>query len=414
MIKRVLAVVVAAGIAGGGYYAWSGGHLDGLLGKKPAETATARGRGRGQGPVPVTVARAESRSVPVTIETIGQMQPYATVSVKSRVDGQVMEVFFRDGQTVTKGDPLFRIDPRSFQAKVNEAEANMARDRAQLSNARSDLGRYTQLSKSGYSSQQKFDQARATVEALEAALKANAATLERARLDLGYTRIDAPIEGRVGSVLVDPGNLVKANDGLTLVVINQLKPIYVSFAVPEQHLGEIKARMKAGPVEVEIYAPGKATDRVRGKVVFINNAVDATTGTIQIKAAIANEDEKLISGQFVRVSLVLHEIPEAVVVPLPAVQSGQNGSFVYVVDDQKRATLRDVTVGPEAGSVVVIEKGLAAGETVVTEGQMRLRPNARVATQDDRATPAVAGGRRGKDGAGAKGEKRRKRERPQS
>jgi multidrug efflux system membrane fusion protein len=426
MKKAIVAFVVVAGLAGAGYYTYSKGYLDGALRmaglqswaakKAPAQAAAGgqgqrQGRGRGrrgnQGPAPVTVAKAGQQTVPVTIETIGQMQAFATVAVKSRVDGQVMEVFFKDGQFVKKGEPLFRIDPRPLQAKVNEVEANLARDRAQLANAKSDLARYKKLAQSGFSSQQKFDQAQATAAALEAALKANTAALERARLELSYTRISAPIDARAGSVLVDPGNLVKANDGLTLVVLNQIKPVYVSFAVPEQNLAEIKGRMAGGPVGVELFVPGGTQPRVSGRVVFINNAVDAATGTIQLKAEVPNEDERLIPGQFVRVSLVLHEIKDAVVVPVAAVQNGQNGSFIYVMNDQKRVRAQNVTVGPQAGNVVVIEKGLEAGETIVTEGQMRLRPNALVATQEDRAKAQAA---RGKRGGGKEGRGRRNRD----
>jgi multidrug efflux system membrane fusion protein len=408
MMKRLLALAVIAGVGGGGYFAYSNGYFDGALravkldalAAKPAPGAQQQGRGRGRnrGPAPVTTVTAGQQTVPVTIETIGQMQAFATVAVKSRVDGQVMEVFFKDGQFVKKGDALFRIDPRPFQAKVNEVEANLARDRAQLANAKADLARYKKLAQSGFSSQQKFDLAQANEAALVAALKANTATLESAKLQLSHTAIAAPIEGRAGSVLVDPGNLVKANDGLTLVVINQIKPIYVTFSVPEQHLGEIKDRMKSGPVAVEAFVPGTEQKRVNGRVVFINNAVDSATGTIQLKAELENADERLIPGQFVRISLVLHELKDAVVVPVPAIQNGQNGAFVYVIDDEKRAKLRKIVVGPQTGNIVVVSTGLEAGETVVTEGQMRLRPNARVATQEDRAKAAAARGKGGKDG----------------
>lgn len=391
MRTRFIGVVLAASLVAGGIYLYSGGYVDGMV---PSRGPVAK-KGGG-GPVPVVTAQVEAKTVPVTIETIGQIQAYATVSVKSRVDGQVMETFFQDGQMVKKGDPLFRIDPRPFVAKVHEVEANLIRDRAQLANAKSDLARYTQLSKSGYSSQQRYDQARASAEMLEAVVKANTALLERARLDLGFTAINAPIDGRVGSVLVDPGNLVKANDGATLVVINQVKPIYVTFSVPEQNLPEIKGRMAAGPVWVEVRVPGSAMQPERGRVVFVNNAVDATTGTIQLKAEIANDREQLTAGQFVRVSLVMREIVDAAVVPAQAVQNGQNGTFIYVVDEERRAQLRGVTVGPASGEIVVIEKGVKPGETVVSEGQLRLRPGARVTTG---ASGAVASGQKGAKGA---------------
>lgn len=396
MKTRIVAAAIAAALIGGGIYMYAGGAFDGLM---PSRTA-AKKKGGDNRPVPVIVAAVEKKTVPVTIETIGQIQAFATVSVKSRVDGQVMEVYFRDGQLVKKGAPLFTIDPRPFKAKVLEMEANLARDRAQLANATADLSRYTQLSKSGYSSQQKYDQARATAEALEAAVKADLAAIERARLDLEFTAIRAPIDGRVGSVLVDAGNLIKANDVNPLVVINQVKPIYVAFSVPEQNLPTIKRRMADGALQVEVHVPGSSDPAERGRVVFVNNAVDAATGTIQLKAELANEHEQLTSGQFVRVSLIMREIADALLVPSQSVQNGQAGSFIYVVQPDRRVALRNVTVGPSWQDWVVIEKGIAAGDTVVTEGQLRLRPGARVSLP--REGGGGSGGADGADGA-AKG-----------
>jgi multidrug efflux system membrane fusion protein len=400
-MKKFLTLLIAAGLVAGGVYYYLDGAATGPAG-------SAKGKKRGGGPVPVLVAQVRSQTVPVTIDTIGSMQALATVAVKSRVDGQMMESFFRDGQLVHKGDRLFTIDPRPFLAKVHEVEANLARDRAQLANARSDLSRYQRLSQSGYSSQQKFDQARAAAEVYAAAVKANSAALERAKLDLEFTTIRSPIDGRLGSVLVDPGNLVKANDSSPLVVINQTKPIYVAFSVPEQHLPEIKSRMAAEGLGVEVIVPGASSPAERGKVAFVNNAVDAATGTIQLKAELANAREQLTPGQFVRVNLVLREIPNALVVPSQSVQNGQMGSYVYIVQPNQRVVLKPVELGPPWKDNVVVSGKLASGDTVVTEGHLRLRPGARVTI-----TPETAGA--GGQGAGSKaGKKRGRKKKPAS
>jgi multidrug efflux system membrane fusion protein len=287
---------------------------------------------------------------------------------------------------VHKGDRLFAIDPRTYQAKVDQLAANLARDKAQLASAKADLQRYTKLSKTGYSSQQKLEQSRAAAEALEAAVKADEAMIEGAKLDLAFTAILSPINGRTGSILIDAGNLVKANDTNPMVVINQTEPIYVTFAVPEHYLPEIKDRMAAGALKAQAIVPGTNVAPETGPVVFVNNAVDATTGTITLKAEFANTSEKLTPGQFVHVNVILHELPNALVVPSQAVQNGQNGSFIYVVQPNRTVKAQTVAVGPSYDGGTVIEKGLAAGDTVVTEGQLRLRPGIRITIQGDEGT----------------------------
>jgi multidrug efflux system membrane fusion protein len=260
---------------------------------------------------------------------------------------------------------------------VDQAEATLARDQASLEGAKADLARYSRLAKSGYSSEQQFEQQRATTKALEATIRADQAALEMAKLQLEYTQIKSPIDGRTGNILIKPGNLVKANDTNAIVVITQTEPIYVSFAVPEQNLNEIKRRIAAGSLKVEARVPGSDGPEV-GNVTFINNAVDATTGTIQIKATFPNEDQKLTPGQFVEVKVLLQVLENALVVPSEAVQSGQNGTYVFVIKPDHTAEARPVVTGPSANGFTVISKGVAAGEQVVTEGQLRVIPGAKV------------------------------------
>lgn len=391
MKKRWVVLLVAACVAAAGVYSYENGLLPGFGSAKKAQTAK---RGGGDRPVPVLAANVKTETVPVRVDTIGSVEAYATVSIKSRVDGQVMQSFFKQGQVVHKGDKLFTIDPRTYQAKVDQLEANLARDRAQLASAKADLARYTKLSQTGYSSQQKLEQSRAAAEGMQAAVKADLAAIEGAKLDLAFTSIVSPITGRTGSMMIDPGNLVKANDTNPMVVINQTEPIYVTFSVPEHYLPEIKSRMASGGLPVEATVPDANVPPERGPVVFVNNAVDSATGTIMLKAEIANTDERLTPGQFVRVAMTLHEIPNALVIPSQAIQNGQDGTFVYVVQPNHTAAIRNVTVGPSSGENVVIEKGVQAGDLIVTEGQLRLRPGIRVAVRGSEGAEEGPAGKR--------------------
>lgn len=391
MKKKWVVLVVAACVAAAGAYSYEKGLLPGFGPAKMAQKARRGGNGR---PVPVLAAAVKTETVPVRVDTIGSVEAYATVSIKSRVDGQVMKSFFKQGQMVHKGEKLFTIDPRTYQAKVDQLEANLTRDRAQLASTKSDLARYTKLSQTGYSSQQKLEQARAAAEGMQAAVKADLAAIEGAKLDLAFTSIVSPITGRTGSMMIDPGNLVKANDTNPMVVINQTEPIYVTFSVPEHYLPEIKSRMASGGLMAEATVPNANVPPEHGPVVFVNNAVDAATGTIMLKAEIANTDERLTPGQFVRVAMTLHEIPNATVVPAQAVQNGQDGTFVYVVQANHTAAVRPVTVGPSYGDNVVIEKGVQVGDIVVTEGQLRLRPGIRVSVRGSEGAGGAGGGAR--------------------
>jgi multidrug efflux system membrane fusion protein len=346
----------------------------------PPPGGQQRPGGPGGPAAPVVVALVKTATVPVTLSAIGNVQAYSTVAIKSQVDGQILEVHFREGQSVKKGDLLFTLDPRSYEAALRQAEANLAKDRALLEKARTDLARLVRLVEKDFTSRANYDQAKANVASLEATIKADEAMVDQAKLRLEYTKITAPIDGRVGSILVNAGNLVKANDTAagTLVNLAQIKPINVQFAVPESYLGEIRARMAAGKIQVKAAIPEDARPPVVGALTFINNAVDTQTGTILLKASYGNEDDRFTPGQFVNVTVELSVIAEALVVPPAAVQIGQRGSYVFVVKADNTVELRLVKTGVRTEREVVVDDGLVAGERVVVEGQLRLRPGARV------------------------------------
>jgi len=360
----------------------------------------------GPPPVPVSVAVAASESVPVEIRVVGNVEPSSTVQIKSQVAGELTEVHFTEGQNVEKGQLLLVIDPRPYEEALRQAEATLARDRAQLKqaeatrlkdiaslkNAQADADRYTELQKEGVVSRQQADSSRtsadvlkesiradeAAMESAQAAITADVSAVDAAKLNLGYCRIEAPVAGRTGNLLVHAGNLVKVND-VPLVVINRLAPVFVSFSVPEEQLGAVRARYSAGVrLAVEVTpqdAPGSPS---HGVLTVVDNSVDTTTGTIKLKATVPNEDRRLWPGQFVNVVLTLDTQKNATVIPSEAVQAGQQGSFVYVVKPNKTVEARVVTVGQTLDRRVVIDKGLAAGETVVTDGQLLLAPGAPV------------------------------------
>ncbi len=320
----------------------------------------------------------------MVLSAIGTVQARASVAIKSRVDGHLFEANFREGQAVAKGDVLLRIDPRSFAAQLQQAEAALTRDRSQLAKVRADLARYGTLTEKGVASRQKYEETQAAMSALDATIRASEATVELARLQLEYTAIHAPISGRAGSLLVSVGNLVKAGDASPLVVINEIRPVYVAFTLPEQTLGEIRRRMAAGGIAVEVRPTEDSRAPATGAVDFVNNAIDPATGTIGLRATIANEDERLLPGQFVTVRVTMDTLKSAVVVPSQAIQNGQKGQYIYVVkagslkDGRGEVEHRYVGVGIPFGAKVVVHEGLAAGETVVTEGQMRLQSGGRV------------------------------------
>ena len=326
--------------------------------------------------VPVVAEAAVRKSLPLQIRAIGNVEAYNTVSVKSQVNGEISEVFFREGQDVKQGKMLFRIDPRPFEAALRQAESALARDRAQAKNAQAESARYEALAARGFVSQQEYDRARTNAAALDAMVQADEAAAENARLQLEYTVILSPIDGRTGAISVQKGNVVKAND-VPLVTINQVAPIYVTFSVPEQDLASIKRYQASGELHVDA-SLAQAARPIAGRLTFMDNKVNTQTGTILLKATFPNQDRALWPGQFVDVVMTLTTEKDRVVVPTPAVQTGQQGQFVFVVKDDGTAEMRPVTVARTADQWAVIEKGLQAGETVVTDGQLRLAPGAKV------------------------------------
>lgn len=327
--------------------------------------------------VPVTVAAVSQKTVPIEVRAIGNVEAYSTVTVKSQVEGEVEQVHFLEGQDVKQGDLLFHIDARPFEARLQQAEANLARDEAEARNAQAKAARYKNLFESGIVSKDQFDQFQTSAEALDASVRADKAAVVNAKLQLGYCTIRSPIDGRTGSLLIHPGNIVKAND-TSLLVINQIQPVYVSFSVPEQFLPEIKRNMAARKLTVLATVPDDTTKPAAGDLSFINNTVDANTGTIQLKGNFSNGDRRLWPGQFVNVALRLTSWENATVVPNQAIQTGEKGQYVYVVKSDLSAELRPVSVGPSYEGDTVVEKGLGPGDQVVTDGQLLLYPGAKV------------------------------------
>jgi multidrug efflux system membrane fusion protein len=371
-------------------------------------------KGMGGGDVPVTVATVSQKDVPVEVQVIGNVEAYSTISVKAQVGGQLTKVSFQEGDYVKKGDLLFTIDQRPLAAALNLAIANLARDEASLGQAQANLARdvaqnkyaeanatrYAELFQGGVVSKDQSEQLRASadasgqalaadkaaIESAKAAIGASKATVDNAQVQLGYTSIRSPIDGRTGNLSVKQGNVVMANSQ-ELMTINQVEPIYVTFAVPEAQLSAIKRYMAQQKLPVRAGPQDNPGDEETGVLTFIDNAVDMTTGTIKLKGTFGNSDRKLWPGQFVRVTLRLTTQQNAVVVPNQAVQAGQNGSFVYVVKPDRTVEMRPVTTGARVDQDMVVEQGLQPGETVVTEGQLRLAPGSRVVVRDGRGGP---------------------------
>src|SRR5262249_3292110 len=333
-------------------------------GQKQPQTDSPR-----QSAVPVVVAKVSQRNVPVDLHAIGNVQPYSTVQIKSQINAQVNDVHFKEGQDVHKGDLLFSLDKRQPEADLKKAEGALAKDQAQLENTQVKAVRYTELMKQGVISKQEYDAAIADADASKASVAADRAEVENAKVQLNYATIYSPIEGRTGSLLVNAGNLVKANDTPSMVVINQVSPIYVEFSLPEQQLTEAKRHMTNGRLKVQAIINNDFQNPSTGELTFIDNAVDTTTGTIKLKGTFPNRDHHLWPGQFVDVVLTLALQPNAITVPSVAVQNGQNGTYVYVVKQNLTAETRSVSVTRTYGSDAIIGKGLAAGENMGPCGQ---------------------------------------------
>lgn len=331
---------------------------------------------RGTPPIPVAVAAAVQQSVPVKLLSIGNVEAFSTVALKARVDGQIVAVNFTEGEEVKKGAVLFRIDPRPYEAALRQAEANALRDTAARDQARSQERRYQELLDKNFVSKEAYAQIKTNAQVAEANARASQAALENAQLNLAYCTIASPIDGYPGKVLLQVGNLVKANDVASLVVINQVKPVYVNFAVPEQQLATVRKYMARGSLAVDANA-GADTVLAQGKLIFVDNAIDPSTGTIRMRAQFENRDSSLWPGQFVSISMRLYDQTDAILIPARAVQTGPQGSYVYVVKSDMTAELRKVTVERGEGESAVVT-GLAGGERVVTRGALRLAPGAQV------------------------------------
>jgi multidrug efflux system membrane fusion protein len=323
--------------------------------------------------VPVTVGDVVQRTVPVQLQAIGNVEPYATVSVNAQVEGELTSVHFKEGQEMKEGDLLFTIDSRSCDAQLKEAEANLAKDKAKLENAQKQVERYASVVGQGYVAEEQYDQVVADAAALQSTVKADEAAVEKANLALSYCTIKSPINGVTGSLGVNRGNIIKAIDkDRPLVVINQIRPIYVAFAIAERYLPEVKKYMAEGKLEVTAGVPGDKSKWARGELTFVQNKVDKDTGTIQLKATFANEDRALWPGQFVSVLLTLTSDSGAIVVPSQAIQNGQQGEYVFVVKPDMTVEHRNVDVERTIGDESVVRNGVSPGEKVVTDGQLRL------------------------------------------
>ena len=328
--------------------------------------------------IPVTVAAVMQQSVPERIQAIGNVEAYSTVALKARVDGQILEVNFKDGMEVKKGAVLFKIDSRPFEATLRQAEANLLRDTAQKNQTRSQERRYQELLEKNFVSKEAYAQIRTNADSADASALASKAAVENARLQLEYCTIRSPIDGFVGKVMLQMGNMVKANDTNPLVVINQVRPIYVNFAVPEQNLSRIRSYMSKGPLTVDALPPNSNQTAASGTLIFVDNAVDSSTGTIKLRGVFPNKDNALWPGQYVSASLKLYEQKDALVVPSQSIQNGPAGQYVYVVKSDMTTEIRKIEVGRSDRTDTIITKGLQKGERVVVKGQLRLTPGAKV------------------------------------
>jgi multidrug efflux system membrane fusion protein len=357
-----------------------------------ASPAAGRGgRAGGQGPVPVTTATVVTKSMPVEIGVIGSAEPFSTVSIRSQTTGQLTAVNFTEGQEVTKGQLLFSLDRRPLEAAVEQAQANLTRDEAQATNAAAMAKRYQDLADRGIAAREQADTSRAALAALNATVAADKAALENAKVQLEYATINAPITGQTGALMVHEGNLVRANDSTPLVVINQIMPIQVAFSIPEARLAELKRFMARGALRVLASPPNDDRPAAVGRITFVDNAVDQATGTIKVKGTFPNADRRLWPGQYVNVTVELTTDRDATVVSSAAVQAGQQGPYVFVVKPDSTVEMRNVVVTRNAAAETIIARGLEPGETVVTDGQLRLVPGSRISVKRQGADSTRSG-----------------------
>lgn len=386
-------VAVIAGLAG--FQQFSSWSLTSPKGNSTGESEQAskagsatpspgRSGGRSQGSsgrsgaVPVTVATVVQKNLPVQLDATGSVEAYSTVAIRAQVGGVVTKVHFTQGQDVKQGDALFTIDPRPFESALKQAEANLARDTAQLQNSREQVKRYAELFKKQFVSAEQYDQIRTNSDALESVVVADSAAVDNAKVQLSYCYIFSPVNGRTGTLLVNEGNLVRTNDATPMVIINQVNPIYVTFSLPEGNLPAIKARMAQTTLKVLAILPQSPDLPEEGTLTFVDNAVDSTTGTIKFRGTFANTARRLWPGQFVKVVLNLSEQPNAIVIPFQAIQSNENGQLVFVVKPDRTVEVRPIIVSRTLGGQAIVDKGLTPGETVVTDGQFLLSAGSRV------------------------------------
>jgi membrane fusion protein, multidrug efflux system len=346
-------------------------------------------RGRSDAAIPVTVATVVQKSMPIEIRVIGSVEAYSVVSVHAQVTGQLTAVNFKEGDDVAKDQVLFTLDRRPLEATLMQAEANLQRDIAQAANAKVVAQRYADLAGQGIATTEQLETSRTSAAALEATVQADRAAVENAKIQLQYATIASPIAGRTGALMVHEGNLVRAADTTPLVVINQVAPIYVSFAIPESRLPELKRYMALGTLAVDAKPPTEDRASSHGHITFVDNSVDQSTGTIRFKATFSNGDRRLWPGQFVNVVVALTKDPSAVVVPTAAVQVGQQGQYAYVVKSDRLVEYRPVVVERTAGLETVIKSGLKPSEVVVTDGHLRLVAGSRVSVKGEES-PQVA------------------------
>jgi multidrug efflux system membrane fusion protein len=381
-MKRLLMAVIFLSIiavGAGGYWYWQQSAATATGGEAKAKgKGKGKGKGRG-GPLVVKAVRAVVKPMPVLIEAVGTVEPEHSVQVRAQVSGVLQSVMFKEGDSVKAGQLLFQIDPRTFQAQYNQARAAMARDKAQLENARAQQERLEPLLKREFITRQEYDVAVTSAKSLEATVQADQAAAEQARIQLEYAQIRAPIAGRTGTLAVKAGNLVTAaSGGVPLVTINSMDPILVAFSIPERQLEEIRRYQNESDMRIEILPDRAGPPAVEGKLVFIDNTVTQQTGTVLLKTRVGNVKETIWPGQFVNVRIVLTVEPQAVVVPEVAVQPGQDGSFVYLIDEESKVRVQPVKVSRQIGTEVVIASGVKANDQVITEIPQALTPGGTV------------------------------------
>lgn len=344
---------------------------------KGSESGDSKKAGKTSAPVPVTIATVTRKSIPVRLDAVGTVEASATVALKARIDGEITAVRFTDGAAVSRGQVLFELDDRALRSRAAELRANVQRDHAMVANQRTREQRFRDLREKGFVSDDAWQQARTDRDAAEATLAANEAALAAAQVSLSYTRIAAPVAGRIGRAVIQAGNAVKANDVTALATINTVSPAYISFPVPEHRLADVRTRLAHGTLPVTATPAGGSARIDDGRLTFVDNSVDSTTGTVRLRATFPNRDEALWPGQFARVSVTLREDPEAVVAPTESVQVGPKGTYIYVLKQDQTVELRPVKVDRTEGPDTVIATGVAPGDVVVVSGQLRLTPGAK-------------------------------------